>query len=180
MVKATAVTRATASAVALSLAKEHLSVLHDRTNGKIEHAIAAATEHLEDTYDFSITEKTYELRLVEACGKVELFPYNAKAIESVKVADAQGKEQDLSPVLYTFEEGRPSVITFAATQQNVKVKFKAGWKEGEVPTKIQQAVLMLVSTFYDNDSDIVIGRLVSTLPLTVEHLMSNYKLLRVE
>ena len=61
----------------------------------------------------------------------------------------------------------------------VTIRFKAGWAVADIPKKIQQAILMLVSTFYDNDSDVVIGRLVSELPLTVERLMWSYRLMRV-
>ena len=184
MVKAVVVGGAAAPAVALALAKEHLAVLHTRTDVKIANNIDAAEEYLEDEFDMAISEKSYELVLGGFAPCVELLPYNATAIESVKYVDALGVTQTLDAAKYRLDIGKPGVVVFndmpeVADGGTVTIRFKAGWAAADIPKKIQQAILMLVSTFYDNDSDVVIGRLVSTLPLTVERLMWSYRLMRV-
>ena len=63
MVKAVVVSGAAAPAVALALAKEHLAVLHTRTDVKIANNVDAAEEYLEDEFDMAIAEKSYELVL---------------------------------------------------------------------------------------------------------------------
>lgn len=184
MVKAVVVGGAADPAVALALAKEQLAVIHDRTNAKIANCVDAAEEYLEDELDMAISEKIYELVLGGFAPCVELLPYNATEIESVKYTDALGVEQTLDASAYRLDVGKPSMVLFnempeVADGGTVTIRFKAGWAAADIPKKIQRAILMLVSTFYDNDSDVVIGRLVSELPLTVERLMWSYRLTRV-
>ena len=115
MVKAVVVGGAAAPAVALALAKEHLAVLHDRTNAKIASNVDAAEEYLEDELDMAISEKIYELVLGGFDPCVELLPYNATAVESVKYVDALGATQTLDAAKYRLDIGKTGAVSLAAS-----------------------------------------------------------------
>lgn len=184
MARATVVLDAGIAAVGLAAAKEHLAVLHTLHEGKIGFCVGAAEETIQDMCEIAITEKTYAMEVVGFAEFVDLNPWNATSVVSVEYVDVYGARQTLPVTDYRLERGHAAAIVFRHCPQVqagsvVTITFKAGWPAEAIPKKIQQGILMLVSTFYDNDSDVVIGRLVSELPLTVEKLLSSYRLMRV-
>lgn len=171
-----------ATAVSLAIAKEHLRVLHTRHDLSITDAILSAQNYLEEELGLAIVPQTYLLSLDKFEQIVDLDPYNATEILEVKYTDVFGDEKVLDGASYSLEHGRPCSIVFNTmpaikSGSKVKVKYKAGFVE--LPAVLRRAILMLVSTFYDFENDVVIGRLVSEMPITVDRLVHSFKILKV-
>nr|WP_156647154.1 head-tail connector protein [Lentibacillus sp. JNUCC-1] len=53
------------------------------------------------------------------------------------------------------------------------VNYKAGYEK--IPKSIEQAVLLLVSHFYENRETVIVGTSVVKIPFSVESLLYPYK-----
>ena len=64
-------------------------------------------------------------------------------------------------------------LTFDAScgGMQISVTLLVGYDEESLPPAIRAAVLLILGTLYDNESDALVGRSVSELPLTAEKLL---------
>lgn len=55
------------------------------------------------------------------------------------------------------------------------VQIKVGYSADKLPGGIRSAILMLLGSLFDNESDVVVGRTVSELPISSKQLLELYK-----
>jgi uncharacterized phiE125 gp8 family phage protein len=175
----------TVEPVSLAEAKLHMRVEVDEDDALIAGLITAAREHLESTARPQLAMLTQTWRYVAdewpTGDTLALRPWPLQSVSSIKYTDEDGTEATLASTEYVVdiysEPGRvrlkstaswPSV-TLAALNGLV-VEFVAGYGEtpGDLPQRLRQAVLLLVSHWYENREQNIVGVSVSQLPWGVE------------
>jgi uncharacterized phiE125 gp8 family phage protein len=109
------------------------------------------------------------------------------SVASVKYLDTTEAEQTLDPALYRVVEGGSEasriVLKLGATWPQtavgpdaVRVRFQAGYAAPYViPEPIRHAILLLVDTWFENRSDVVVGATVADLPQGVLDLIAPHR-----
>ena len=137
--------------IALDLAKQHLrvgSATHDDTliAAKLDMAVAVAED---------MTGRT--------------MPVPTTCIERLSVSRTIIPESD-----YTLLEDDYDPMLVAEPQyggQTATVTAVVGYDRDNIPPAIKAAILLILGTLYDNESDNLVGRSVSELSLTAEKLL---------
>jgi len=184
------VTPPTEPAVSYEEAKAHLRLDHDEEQAYVEALVAAAEQHFAAPAGWlgrSICLQTLELR-TSGFGWCELqLPYGpVRSIASVKYDDAEGVEQTVDPAGYTLI-GAGSDRTFVGLarghswptanggQEAVRIRYTAGYEPDDVPAPLKQAILLLVSHWYENREAVNVGNIVTAFPFAVEALASPFR-----
>lgn len=176
------VTPPAALPVSLAEAKQHLRVDHSDDDVKISALISAAVSYLDarsGVLGRCIVTQTWELQLDE-------FPYEEIEIElgpvqsvtSVQYIDLNGATQTYASANYTVDVVSLVSRVLPVTEwpetkdiaNAVVVRFVAGTSVASVPPAIKQAILLLVSHWYEERS--TAGTMSSLLPFTVEALIA--------
>lgn len=175
------------AAVTLAEAKDHLRIDGDANDGTLEGFILAATQWIENETRHQLVNRDYLLTLdgFPASREVKLPRVPLASIASVKYRDAAGDLQTFDPSNYAVDvvtkPGRIILKTGAnwptvwAESNSVEVRFTAGYgTEDDVPQILRQAVLMMVGTMFEHREGIITGTIVTTTPLAVESICSQY------
>lgn len=107
-----------------------------------------------------------------------------QSVTSVKYVDSDGAQQTLSPDQYqVIANTEPGLIVpaFGATwpsvraqHQAIEVVFVAGYgAASDVPMRVRQAVLFLVSHWYITRVPVNIGNIVNEIPMTFDALFNS-------
>jgi hypothetical protein len=160
----------------LDLARQHLR-LGDTTHddalvvSNLEMAVAAA----EDMTGRYIRGRTVEFHVLCPADDTLLMPLPAHtasvtelSVSGVKIPKDKYTLllSDYEPVLYIDRE-------FEGRQ--VHLKIVVGYTKTNIPPAIKAAILLILGTLYDNESDNVVGRVVSELSLTAEKLLAPWR-----
>ena len=178
------VTAATVDPVSLAEAKAHLRVTSSDDDALIVGYLVAARQFVEDYTGRTLSLQTYDYKIDdELCGEILLPRPPLVSVTSVSYVDINGATQTLSPSLYQVDTGilfGRIVPAYQATYPSVRVqpnavtvRFQAGYTQ--IPEPIRQAILLLVSHFYDNRQPVVIGTSFSELTFSVVALLTPYK-----
>ncbi len=162
--------------ITLELARQHLRLGDDTSNdtlvlAKLEMAVSAA----EDMTGRLIRGRTVGFHVLCPAGDTILLPMPAHtagvtelSVPGVKIPKSQYTllPADYDPVLHIDGEygGR-----------RVYVKAVVGYTQTSLPPVIKAAILLLLGTLYDNESDVIVGRSVSELSLTAEKLLAPWR-----
>lgn len=178
--------------VTLDEAKRHLRVSHDDEDLEIDAMILAAQQYIDAPKGWlgcAIGLQTLELTLdwcdLRNGGYIELpFPPLVDIV-SFKYTDTSGAEQTLSlgSIAITKHLGKARLfpaygLSWPVTRQSpdaVRIRYRAGYEHPEtdaLPAK--QAILLLISHFYENREPIATGQAVE-MPMTVTALLSQYR-----
>lgn len=177
----------------LAEAKTHLRITWDDQDEEVAAFIAAATRHVEHYTGRALISQGWEKRL-------DAFPLRSTAIElarpPVTAADAvryldpeSGALLTLDPQCYELDAQTETawlvpaygfVWPLARAHINaVRIEFTCGYlAPGVVPEDIKQALKLLVGHFSENREAVVVGNIVSELPLAVTMLLDPYRVLR--
>lgn len=179
-------TKPTAHPVNLATAKEHLRLPSNYTaeDNMLNAYIAAAVKIAEDRTNRQLMEATYTAKLDRFPAAIVINKTPLISVTSIKYIDTDGTEQTLSASNYLVDTySEPFRITpafglsFPSTRKQnaaVTIVFKAGYASAaDVPANIISGILILIDNFYKNRGDVVIGRLVSSIPLTAERLFES-------
>jgi uncharacterized phiE125 gp8 family phage protein len=100
-----------------------------------------------------------------------------------------GATQTLATNQYTVitsETGGKIVPAYNVTWPSVRWQYNAitvrmvvGWLAPEFPSDLRQAMLLLISHWYENRETVVIGQAPSALPMATEAILSGYKITRI-
>ena len=163
------------SPITLDLAKQHLrvgSATHDDTiiAAKLDMAIAVA----EDITSRFIREKRVIFDvLIPTDAPITRLPIPTMQIERLSVSQfliPEKKyrllEDDYEPLLITEPE-------YAG--ERLRVTAVVGYSKDTIPPAIKAAILLMLGTLYDNESDNLVGRSVSELSLTAEKLLAPWR-----
>lgn len=159
------------SPITLELAKQHLRVGSATQDdqiiaAKLDMAVAVA----EDVTGRIIREKKVAFSvLMPTDAPIVRLIVPTTCIERLSVsrffipeADYTLLEDDYSPMLVTEPQ-------YAG--QRISVTAIVGYNKDNIPPAIKAAILLILGTLYDNESDNLVGRTVSELSLTAEKLL---------
>ena len=170
-------------------AKAHLRVTHADDDAYIDTLIEAACEHVESLGQFwldtDVEGKAYFDHWPSPNNDMECISYiriaNVTAIDSVKYyASGSGTLTDNEDVETSVKRSPAQVLVKASPLLNKKrdgivVSFKAGWET--VPSKVKQAILLVIGNLYETRQEEVIGTIISkSVSTTVDILIRNHKL----
>lgn len=66
-------------------------------------------------------------------------------------------------------------MAFAIAEDYTNRKLTQEFSAESLPASIRAAVLLTLGTLFDNESDVLVGRSATTLPLTVEKLLQPWR-----
>lgn len=159
------------SPITLELAKQHLrvgSATHDDTiiAAKLDMAVAVA----EDRTGRIIREKkvAFDVLVPTDAPIVRLVVPTAR-IERLSVSQILIPEKDYTLLKDDYE----SLLVTEPQYAGERITFTAivGYDKDTIPPSIKAAILLILGTLYDNESDNLVGRSVSELSLTAEKLL---------
>lgn len=156
----------------LALAKQHLRLgdsTHDDelVSAKLEMAVAVA----EDMTAQIIREKVVVFDLLAPADDTILLRMPVHTAEVVELSVAQ---QLISEDKYTLLNSDYEDILFVDSEyvgKRITIKAVVGYSKENIPHTIKAAILLILGTLYDNESDNIVGRSVSELSLTAEKLL---------
>jgi uncharacterized phiE125 gp8 family phage protein len=171
--------------VSLADAKAHLVVEASTDDALIGGYLAAASAHVASITGLTLTTSTVVLR---ADGfDCAMFRLPAAPVESlaIKYTDAAGAEQTLDPATYvTALNGLSPTIQLAYGKSwpahrwglgSVTVTAECGYAQGELPTPLRQAILLIVGDWYSRRETVADG-VVSSIPMqAVDALLANWR-----
>lgn len=156
----------------LELAKAHLRVgdaAHDDEliAAKLEMAVAVA----EDMTGRIIQEKVVVFDLLAPDDDTILLRMPVHTAEVMELSVAQ---DSIPKDKYTLLNSDYEDILFVDAEyagKQIRVKAVVGYSKESIPPAIKTAILLILGTLYDNESDNIVGRSVSELSLTAEKLL---------
>lgn len=182
-----------AEPVSLTEAKLHLRVDISTDDNLITAQIVAAREACEKWTGRAFITQTWEryFDVFPSCemGLIELPHSPAIAITSVIYTDTNNIAQTMSSGDYQLDavseparllpvDGEAWPTDVKPYKANaVKVTWTAGYgaAASAVPGPIKQAILMLIGLMYENREAVNVGNLVTELPVGVQDLLWNYR-----
>lgn len=156
----------------LELAKQHLR-LGDSTHddelvaAKLEMAVAVA----EDMTGRIIREKVVVFDVLAPADDTILLRLPVHTAEVVELSVSQ---QLIPEDKYTLLNSDYEDILFVDSEytgKRITIKAVVGYSKETIPPAIKAAILLILGTLYDNESDNIVGRSVSELSLTAEKLL---------
>ena len=158
--------------ITMDLARQHLrvgSATHDDTliAAKLDMAVAVA----EDLTGRFIRQRREE---VEATLPVVEHPTLPLPVPTTAVERLTASREPLSDDQWQLHtDDYTACLTFDASCGGMQISatLLVGYDEESLPPAIRAAVLLILGTLYDNESDALVGRSVSELPLTAEKLL---------
>lgn len=179
--------------VSVEEAKDHMRVDLADDDALIAGLITAAREHLEGQARPQLAMITQTWQYVAdgwpAGDTLVLRPWPLQSVTSVKYTDEDGTEATFSSSNYVVDTyGSPArvrlktgvswpTVTLQALNGLV-VEFVAGYgnTSASVPQRLRQAILLLVSHWYENRELVMTsGAVPKALPFAVDALMQNWR-----
>ncbi len=167
-------------------AKNNLRVDFTDDDDLIDRIITAAREWVEGRTGRQLITATLEYRVDRFGSQIALPRPPLQSVTSIKYIDTAGDEQTLATTEYEATETRePALIipaygkTWPATANHpeaVRVVYDAGYGDsaGDVPKAIRQAILLMVSHYYELRQPVITGMTSSPIQFSVESLLSKY------
>jgi uncharacterized phiE125 gp8 family phage protein len=192
-------TAAAADPVSLVEQKTHMRVDHADEDALITSLITAATKHLETVMDRAFVTQTLRASLPcwpstcrygpesPAYGEILLPRAPLQSVTSITYVDSGGTSQTWGTSNYQVDAqhlpGR-IVPAFGATFPTlrtetinpVSIVYVAGYGlAAAVPEPIKAAIKLLAAHWYENREPVVVGNIVTPLPMAVESLLWSYR-----
>lgn len=157
--------------ITLELAKQHLRVGSATHNdaliaAKLDMAVAVAEDmtgrmirERRVSFDVLIPTDTPTVRMSVPTSQIERLAVSQFVIPE---KDYTLLEDDYQPLLITEPE---------YLGERISVTAVVGYNKDTIPPAIKAAILLILGTLYDNESDNLVGRSVSELSLTAEKLL---------
>lgn len=191
MYSLTLISDATFEAVSVAEAKAQLSIASGDTynDAMIGGLCVAARQYVEAHTGLAIPRQTWDLTLDRfPCDQVLYLPKAPTAsITHVKYYDATGTQQTWSSANYVVTTGRsPALIRPALNQtwppyqlqpESVSVRMVCGYATASaVPRTIKQAILLLVTHWFENRSQEVTGTITASLAHSLDALLIQHRM----
>jgi uncharacterized phiE125 gp8 family phage protein len=171
--------------VTLAEVKRHARVDTNEDNTLLSRLIDAATAHIDGPYGIGVcmATQTWEWKLDRFPIEFRIPLYPVQSVGSIEYVDENGSTQTLASSVYRVDtHSNPARITLSWNQSwpstrlvsnAVTVTFDAGYSS--VPEDLRQAVLMLVSHWYENRETANIGNIVNRMPFAVDAILDRYR-----
>lgn len=176
-----------AEPITLAQAKAHLRVDTMDEDILISSLILTSRLHIEAALGLALITQYWQLKL-NAFPKANAFAlpiHPVSAVTAVRTIAADGTITTLSPSATLLDPGPPArvvrtapacpVITAAAN--GIAISFTAGFgpTAADVPAPIRQAMLLLVTHWYEHRDPIEIGEPDTAIPKAVSDLLAPYR-----
>lgn len=168
----------------VQFAKDHSRVLHILEDNLIEQYLGAAVQHAEQYMNRSLMPTAWRLSLPSFPVFVPLPKAPLKSVESVEYWDGSLWAPLAASEYYVFADSEPGSIYFTGTMPEVntsipypvRINYTSGYATAaDVPKPIKQAILLLADHFYNNRSQEIENRQMTSLELGAESLLHPYK-----
>lgn len=172
--------------VTLAEVKTRLRIDDATDDAGVTRLIAAATGHAQSiTGRAFVTQKWALILDAFPCGSISLPLPPLQTVEEISYIDADGATQVLAPGDYLVDSaGMIGMIhraysktwpTTRAQPMAVRVEFTAGYGDAaDVPADLVSAMLLLIAHWDQNREPVVVGTIVSSVPLSVDALLSPF------
>ncbi len=160
----------------LDLAKQHLRIgdaTHDDAlvRAKMEMAVAVA----EDMTGRLIRARTVGFNVLCPTGDTILLPLPVHT-SGVRELSVSGVVVPAEKYTLLSHDYQPLLVVDSEYEgQRLYVKADVGYTTLTIPPAIKAAILLILGTLYDNESDQIVGRSVSELSLTAEKLLAPWR-----
>lgn len=182
----TLTTPATEYPLLLEEAKASLRVTTDDENSYIQSLIAAATGYVEQATARQLVSATWTLKLDYFPDVIYVPRPPLRSVSSIQYVDASGDTQTLSSTDYRVDlyslPGRiepaygRSWPTTRDVNAAVTVTYIAGYGgASSVPEEIKLAMRLLIGHWYEHREPVVVGNIVSPIPMSVDALLSHHR-----
>lgn len=176
--------------VELTEAKAHCRVDFDDDDTLITSLVQAATDHLDGYAGIlgrCLVNQTWSIQVANWSDCIRLpFPDCSSVV--VIHHDANGDEQTISSGLYsTLEDAVSAYVSFTSAftspslenvDNPITITFVSGYGEVDaVPQAIKQAILLLVSHWYENRESV--GANMSEVPMAVDMIIAPYRRMKL-
>jgi uncharacterized phiE125 gp8 family phage protein len=174
--------------VTLSEAKAQLSVTSSAHDTRITSLITTARRQVERYLKRALITQTWKVYYNCFHAVMELPYPPLQSVTHVKYYDDSGTLQTLSSDLYwedlASEPGKivrkydavyPELL--AGRPNAVEIQYVAGYCDAEdVPEDIRHAILMLVTDYFDNRGEVVVGSIAQRIPGFIKDLVHDYRM----
>ncbi len=92
------------------------------------------------------------------------------SLELAKAHLRIGDDESLDGLIEEYLE-----MAFAIAEDYTNRKLRQEFSAESLPASIRAAVLLTLGTLFDNESDVLVGRSVASLPLTAEKLLQPWR-----
>ena len=170
------VTPPAAPPIMLAEVKAHARVSHDDEDLLLQHYIDAATAWLDGPAGIlgrCLVTQTWRAEFNAVTGPIRL-PFPDTVIDSAVFTDAEGGE-----LIHAFElqDQRPLLRPITGLGRSAAITFTAGYgAPAEVPAAIRQAMLLLVTQWYEHRQVTGTG---TALPFAVDALLAPFRRVRL-
>lgn len=142
--------------------------------------IRAAREYVENETDLSVATQTWKLTLDSFPDVIYLPKPPVKSVTSIKYYDANGVQQTLATSAYQVDissQTRPRIISVDGEpwpdlddrSSPIEIVFISGF--AAVPPTLKQAILLLVTHWYENRNAVVIGSISKEMEFSLASLI---------
>ena len=174
--------------VTLSEAKAQLSVTSSAHDTRITSLITTARRQVERYLKRALITQTWKVYYNCFHAVMELPYPPLQSVTHVKYYDDSGTLQTLSSDLYwedlASEPGKivrkydavyPELL--AGRPNAVEIQYVAGYGDADdVPEEIRHARLMLVTDYFDNRGEVVVGSIAQRIPGFIKDLVHDYRM----
>ena len=174
--------------VTLSEAKAQLSVTSSAHDTRITSLITVVRRQVERYLKRALITQTWKVYYNCFHAVMELPYAPIQSVTHVKYYDDSGTLQTLSSDLYwedlASEPGKivrkydavyPELL--AGRPNAVEIQYVAGYGDAEdVPEDIRLAILMLVTDYFDNRGEVVVGSIAQRIPGFIKDLVHDYRM----
>ena len=176
--------------ITLEEAKDHLRVEGDFEDALILSLIQAAYKHAENKTRRTLIdrEETLILDRLPIRGMGIELPFNpVQEILAFDYIDPDGNPESIDLLTLRLDKRTlyPMLMPQFGTEwpqvigepESITIRLRIGYEE--TPADIRQALLLLISHFYEHREAVVAGVSVTTLPMGVDMLLGSYQIQRV-
>lgn len=170
--------------VSLDLAREYLRIDNCDT-ALIGQHLAAAVNVFEDLTRRALAQRELYayyshlscINFLPVATATALLDFEERDDPFSEYADADVSRIKLldsaTPGGFIFKDG--DVFGSGSDPQRFRVRYRAGYTEGNVPRQYTQCILAMVAHWYEQAAPVVVGTIATTLPLHLKSLLQAYK-----
>lgn len=190
------VTKPTREPVTLEEAKAQLRLDHTDADVHINRLIIAARQWVENYTRQRIVRQKWRLYFKAFADEMYLQPANAREVDQVQYIDVDGNTQTAAASLYDVDvSGQRILRAYSQTWPSPRYQENAVWIDawvgmydetaspidvvGDVDEPVKQAILMLVSSMYEQSENDIVGTIVAKPNVSVELLLQSYRMLHL-